>query len=85
MEKLRNLHDLNDTNYCTNKKMRKIEFKKRARKTGDQIKQLKEIYKICTEWNKKKINEVSAEIGLSVNQVYKWIWDQKRKCDNALN
>ncbi len=63
--------------------MRKFEFKKRSRKSGDQIKQLNEIYKTCTEWNKNKISEIAKTTGLSENQVYKWIWDQKRKSSKS--
>ncbi len=62
--------------------MRKYDFKKRSRKSGDQIKQLNEIYKTCTEWNKNKISEIALSTGLSENQVYKWIWDQKRKSNS---
>ena len=65
-------------NYSS-RKVRKFEFKKRSRKSGEQIKQLNEIYKTCTEWNKTKISEIAISTGLSENQVYKWIWDQKRK------
>jgi len=63
--------------------VRKFEFKKRSRKSGDQIKQLNEIYKTCTEWNKNKISEIAKTTGLSENQVYKWIWDQKRKSSKS--
>ncbi len=63
--------------------MRKFEFKKRSRKSGDKIKQLNEIYKTCTEWNKNKISEIAKTTGLSENQVYKWIWDQKRKSSKS--
>jgi DNA invertase Pin-like site-specific DNA recombinase len=70
------------TNYCTHKKIRRLDFKKRSRKTCDQIKHLKEIYRTCSNWSKEKISEVAKETGLSENQVYKWIWDQKKKVCN---
>ena len=76
--------DYSYTVHFSNKKQRKFEFKKRSRKTGEQIKQLKEVYKTCTDWNKSKIVEIARNTGLSENQVYKWIWDQKRKSSKGV-
>ena len=30
-------------------------------------------------WSKKQIKEISDNIGLKENKIYKWLWDQKNK------
>ena len=52
---------------------------KRKRKTTHQLAALREAYKKNPDWNKAAVHRVAKHTGLSVPQVYKWGWDQRRK------
>lgn len=56
------------------------DVKKRKRKNNQQLQILKVEYeKVGGIWNKEKILKVAKITGLSESQVYKWVWDQKKK------
>ena len=61
---------------CSAKKFIK---KKRFRKNNDQISHLSKFYKEHKIWSKNEIREMSKNIGLKENKIYKWLWDQKNK------
>ena len=52
---------------------------KRFRKNNDQISMLKKFYGEHKHWTKNQIKEISQQIGLKENKVYKWLWDQRNK------
>eukprot|EP00345_Euplotes_harpa_P010808 CAMPEP_0168333880 /NCGR_PEP_ID=MMETSP0213-20121227/9893_1 /TAXON_ID=151035 /ORGANISM="Euplotes harpa, Strain FSP1.4" /LENGTH=188 /DNA_ID=CAMNT_0008338333 /DNA_START=565 /DNA_END=1130 /DNA_ORIENTATION=- len=51
----------------------------RIRKTKSQIDALINAYESNPNWEQEEINLISAELGLSEKQVYKWYWDYKTK------
>ena len=53
--------------------------KKRFRKNNEQIALLSKFYNENKNWSKKEIKEMSKNIGLKENKIYKWLWDQKNK------
>lgn len=53
--------------------------KKRFRKNNEQIALLSKFYNENKNWTKKEIKEMSKNIGLKENKIYKWLWDQKNK------
>ena len=53
--------------------------KKRLRKNNEQIVLLSKFYMEHKYWSKKEIKEISENIGLKENKIYKWLWDQKNK------
>ena len=53
--------------------------KKRFRKNLDQINYLSKFYMEHKIWSKNEIKEMSKNIGLKENKIYKWLWDQKNK------
>ena len=53
--------------------------KKRFRKNSEQIVLLSKFYNEHKNWSKKEIKEISKNIGLKENKIYKWLWDQKNK------
>ena len=53
--------------------------KKRFRKNNEQINHLSKFYKEHKIWSKNEIREMSKNIGLKENKIYKWLWDQKNK------
>lgn len=55
---------------------------KRKRKTKSQIKVLEREFKINSSWDKEDFKRLSTTLVLNRDQVYKWFWDQKKKCDN---
>ena len=64
------------TNNDTSKNFLK---KKRIRKNNEQIVLLSKFYNEHKNWSKKEIKEISKNIGLKENKIYKWLWDQKNK------
>ncbi len=52
---------------------------KRRRKTTEQLAALREAYRKYPQWNKPAVHRVAKQTGLSIPQVYKWGWDQRRK------
>jgi hypothetical protein len=69
----------NDSTFF-NTSQKKMKIKKRLRKSNWQIEYLEECFK-NKNWMKEKeiINEASTITGLSMNKVYKWLWDQRNK------
>lgn len=59
----------------------KSSVRKRRRKTGHQLKVLKDEFEKDSNWTKEHITYISKITGLSESQVYKWCWDQKKKVD----
>ena len=53
--------------------------KKRLRKNNEQLVLLSKFYMENKNWSKKQIKEISDNIGLKENKIYKWLWDQKNK------
>ena len=53
--------------------------KKRFRKNNEQIALLSKFYNENKNWSKNEIKEMSKNIGLKENKIYKWLWDQKNK------
>ena len=53
--------------------------KKRIRKNNEQLELLSKFYTENKNWSKKQIKEISQNIGLKENKIYKWLWDQKNK------
>lgn len=53
--------------------------KKRLRKNNEQLVLLSKFYMENKNWSKKQIKEMSENIGLKENKIYKWLWDQKNK------
>ncbi len=60
-------------------KMGRRSFRRRKRKTYDQLQMLVKEFKSNPDWTKEIMLQVSLKTGLSEAQVYKWGWDQKRK------
>ena len=59
--------------------------KKRFRKNNEQIAFLSKFYKENKNWSKNEIKQMSKNIGLKENKIYKWLWDQKNKEYNKSN
>ena len=53
--------------------------KKRFRKNNEQIAFLSKFYNENKNWSKNEIKQMSKNIGLKENKIYKWLWDQKNK------
>jgi len=53
--------------------------KKRLRKNNAQLGELSKFYLENKNWTKNQIKEISKNIGLKENKIYKWLWDQKNK------
>ena len=62
-----------------NSDVKMINKKRRFRKNNDQLELLKKFYLNHKYWSKAQIKEISAQIGLKENKVYKWLWDQRNK------
>ena len=53
---------------------------KRVRKNRDQIKALQKAHDKCgRDWTKSELKKLAQQLGLSIQQVYKWSWDQVQK------
>ena len=63
----------------TNSANKRVYKNKRFRKNNEQISMLKKFYDEHKHWTKSQIKEISKQIGLKENKVYKWLWDQKNK------
>ena len=53
--------------------------KRRIRKTDKQIQLLSKFFKENKNWSKNQIKEISKQVGLKENKIYKWLWDHKNK------
>lgn len=56
-----------------------LQMNKRKRKSKEQIEQLMVEYERNPSWTKDDMKNLASEIGMSLSQVYKWQWDQKKK------
>ena len=56
-----------------------LQVNKRSRKTKEQVLALKEEYLRSQDWDKQDIDLIAIRLGMSAQQVYKWLWDQKKK------
>ena len=54
---------------------------KRKRKTRSQLKTLEKEFKNNPNWDKDDITRLSKTLNLTRDQVYKWFWDTKKKCE----
>ena len=54
-------------------------IRKRNRKSKEQIKFLENEYLKEQNWSKAHMRALSKKIGLSMGQIYKWNWDQRKK------
>lgn len=52
---------------------------KRLRKNSEQNKILMAEFEKNPVWQRSKINELQAKLGLKPSQIYKWNWDMSRK------
>lgn len=55
------------------------ERRRRNRKDADTMAALQHEYESRDIWDKDVCKEVADKVGLSVSQVYKWGWDQRKK------
>ena len=53
--------------------------RRRKRKTGTQLETLNEQFDFNPHWSKETLYMISEKTGLTMAQVYKWGWDQKKK------
>ena len=54
--------------------------KKNLTKTSEQREQLEAYYNDSDgNWSKEKLTTIADEIGLSKQQVYKWLWDKRNQ------
>lgn len=54
-------------------------IRKKQKKSRGQIRALKAEFKKRQNWNKRYMKKLAKELGLRVEQVYKWHWDQTNK------
>lgn len=68
-------------NYFFNKVTGQVEkvIHKRKRKTIEQLSQLNDFFDNDPHWSKETLGKIASETQLTLSQVYKWGWDQKRK------
>jgi hypothetical protein len=57
---------------------------KRSRKSSQQLQVLLQEYQREPIWSKEFITELANRTGLTTAQIYKWSWDQKKKCQQSL-
>lgn len=56
-----------------------LQMNKRKRKSKDQLDALMVEYRKNPSWTKDDMKMLAAKLGMSLSQVYKWQWDQKKK------
>jgi len=59
--------------------LEQLRMNKRKRKTKDQLNVLMAEYKRRQNWTKEDMKELASRLNMSLSQVYKWQWDQKKK------
>ena len=79
IKKPRKIFECSGSTNGTNSSNKTFIKKKRFRKSYDQLELLKKFYLEHKYWSKSEIKEISAQIGLNENKVYKWLWDQRNK------
>ena len=79
IKKPRKIFECSGSTMGTNSSNKTFIKKRRFRKNNDQLGLLKKFYLEHKYWSKSEIKEISAQIGLKENKVYKWLWDQRNK------
>ena len=79
IKKPRKIFECSGSTMGTNSSNKTFLKKRRFRKNNDQLELLKKFYLEHKYWSKNEIKEISAQIGLKENKVYKWLWDQRNK------
>lgn len=64
----------------TKNRVEKIIYKReRTRKSGKQHELLMTHYRRNPKWDRKKLEELKQLTGLKIAQIYKWMWDTKKR------
>ena len=79
IKKPKKIFECSGSTIATNSSFKAATKKRRFRKNNDQLKLLKKFYNEHKYWSKTQIKEISQNIGLKENKVYKWLWDQRNK------
>ena len=81
----RNMHGLENLELTTSRE--NIERRRRNRKDAENMALLRHEYDLARRrghyWTKDSCRPAADRVGLSVNQVYKWGWDQRKKEEAA--
>ena len=79
IKKPKKIFECSGSTYATNSSNKSANKKRRFRKNNEQLGLLKKFYNEHKHWSKNQIKEISQNIGLKENKVYKWLWDQRNK------
>ena len=79
IKKPKKIFECSGSTIATNSSLKTANKKRRFRKNNEQLKLLKNFYNEHKFWSKTQIKEISQNIGLKENKVYKWLWDQRNK------
>ena len=79
IKKQKKIFECSGSTIATNSSMKSVNKKRRFRKNNQQLGLLKQFYNEHKQWSKAQIKEISQNIGLKENKVYKWLWDQRNK------
>ena len=79
IKKPKKLFECSGSTIATNSSVKSANKKRRFRKNNEQLSLLKKFYNEHKYWSKTQIKEISQNIGLKENKVYKWLWDQRNK------
>ena len=78
-KKPKKIFECSGSTIATNSSIKSSNKKRRFRKNNEQLSLLKKFYNEHKYWSKTQIKEISQNIGLKENKVYKWLWDQRNK------
>ncbi len=79
IKKPKKIFECSGSTVATNSSIKSGNKKRRFRKNNEQLSLLKKFYNEHKFWSKTQIKEISQNIGLKENKVYKWLWDQRNK------
>jgi len=79
IKKPKKIFECSGSTIATNSSIKTGNKKRRFRKNNEQLGLLKKFYNEHKHWSKNQIKEISQNIGLKENKVYKWLWDQRNK------
>ena len=79
IKKPKKIFECSGSTIATNSSIKTGYKKRRFRKNNEQLGLLKKFYNEHKHWSKNQIKEISQNIGLKENKVYKWLWDQRNK------
>ena len=79
IKKPKRIFECSGSTIATNSSIKTGNKKRRFRKNNEQLGLLKKFYNEHKHWSKNQIKEISQNIGLKENKVYKWLWDQRNK------